>query len=73
MSSILPKDPHDLSLAPVAVSIDRNLQGLRDIEPTGIMVAQNHHCVHSFPDTTITIPITPAAQKAGKDKSGLPR
>jgi hypothetical protein len=39
MSSLLPKDHHDLSLAPVAVSIDRNLQGLRDIEPHGILVA----------------------------------
>lgn len=39
MSSVLPKDPHDLSLAPVAVSIDRNLQTLRDLEPHGITVA----------------------------------
>jgi hypothetical protein len=38
MSSVLPKDHHDLSLAPVAVSIDRNLQGLRDLEPHGILV-----------------------------------
>jgi hypothetical protein len=39
MSSVLPKDHHDLSLAPVAVSIDRNLQGLRDIETHAILVA----------------------------------
>ena len=37
--SVLPKDPHDLSLAPVAVMIDRNLQTLRDIEPHQILVA----------------------------------
>ena len=40
---------------------------------TGIKVAQNHHCVHSFPDTMVTLPNTAATQKAGKDKSGLPR
>ena len=34
---VLPKDPHDLSLAPVAVSIDRNLQTLRDLEPFEII------------------------------------
>lgn len=28
----LPKDPHDLTLAPVAISIDRNLAILRDLE-----------------------------------------
>ena len=39
MSTVLPKDPHDLSLAPVAVSIDRNLKTLRDIGPRGIVAA----------------------------------
>jgi hypothetical protein len=34
---LLPKDPHDLSLAPVAVTIDRNLQTLRDLEPSEIV------------------------------------
>jgi hypothetical protein len=28
----LPKDPHDLTLAPVAISIDRNLAIFRDVE-----------------------------------------
>jgi hypothetical protein len=35
--SVLPKGPHDLSLAPVAVMIDRNLQLIRDIEPHEIL------------------------------------
>jgi hypothetical protein len=35
--SVLPKNPHDLSLAPVAVTIDRNLQPLRDLEPRAIV------------------------------------
>ncbi len=39
MSSVLPKDHHDLTLAPVAVSIDRNLQALRDLEPHGVLAA----------------------------------
>lgn len=38
-SSLLPKGPHDLSLAPVAVMIDRNLQVLRDIEPHEILAS----------------------------------
>jgi len=37
--SVLPKVPHDLTLAPVAVSVDRNLQHLRDISPHEILVA----------------------------------
>jgi hypothetical protein len=37
--SVLPKVPHDLTLAPVAVSIDRNLQLLRDLDPHQILVA----------------------------------
>ena len=35
--SVLPKNPHDLSLAPVAVTIDRNLQPLRDLESCAIV------------------------------------
>ncbi len=35
--SVLPREPRDLSLAPVAVKIDRNLQPLRDIRPDGIL------------------------------------
>jgi hypothetical protein len=31
-----PKSPTDLSLAPVAVEIDRNLQRLRDLQPAAI-------------------------------------
>ncbi|HXQ43508.1 MAG TPA: hypothetical protein VN816_02630 [Acidimicrobiales bacterium] len=34
---VLPKEPRDLSLAPVAVMIDRNLQPLRDIQPHEIL------------------------------------
>ncbi len=37
--SVLPRVPHDLSLAPVAVTIDRNLQTLRDIEPHEILAS----------------------------------
>ena len=35
--SVMPKSPHDLSLAPVAVMIDLNLRPLRDIEPFEIL------------------------------------
>jgi hypothetical protein len=35
--SIVPKDLHDLSLAPVAVMIDRNLERLRDMDQTEIV------------------------------------
>ena len=34
----LPKSAIDLSLAPVAVDIDRNLQRLRDLDPAAIVV-----------------------------------
>jgi hypothetical protein len=34
---LLPKGPHDLSLAPVAVTIDRNLQRLRELNPDEIV------------------------------------
>jgi hypothetical protein len=36
--SVHPKVPQDLSLAPVAVTIDLNLQILRDLEPHEILV-----------------------------------
>jgi hypothetical protein len=35
--SVMPKSRHDLSLAPVAVMIDSNLQPLRDIGPHEIL------------------------------------
>jgi hypothetical protein len=38
-AALLPRDPHDLSLAPVAVMIDRNLAPMRDIQPRAILVA----------------------------------
>ena len=35
--SVMPKNPHDLALAPVAVMIDLNLRPLRDSEPREIL------------------------------------
>jgi hypothetical protein len=48
--SVLPREPRDLSLAPVAVKIDRNLQPLRDIQPDEILA--HLELVLDRPETT---------------------
>jgi len=37
--AVIPRGPHDLALAPVAVMVDRNLQLLRDCSPREIGVS----------------------------------
>lgn len=36
MTTLLPKNPVDLALAPVAIHIDRNLSRIRDMSPAAI-------------------------------------